>query len=171
MNIKFPQHVIDFLNAKGFKGEPEHWPFQAVALSENRAYLLFSQQAGFIVTDSDWELASMAKVALTAADKTALSGRGMNLENIKGIERMVWLFPDGSLQWLEGDVVKIAQPSDGSTWKTLDTWCVALAKKEASWAAKLLGQRQMYTVMRASLQAWGSQLKEKLGVTKTVSKA
>lgn len=165
MNIKFPQHVIDFLNAKGFQGEPEHWPFQAVALSESRVYLLFSQQAGFIVTGSDWELTSMAKVALTPADKTALSGRGMNLENIKGIEKMVWLFPDGSLQWREGDNIKIAQASDGSTWSTLDEWCTALAKRESSFSAKLLGQRQMYSVMRASLQAWSSHLKEKLGVT------
>lgn len=163
MNIKFPQHVIDFLNAKGFKGEPENWPFQAVPLSESRVYLLFSQQAGYIVTDSDWELASMAKVALTPADKAALSGRGMNLENIKGIERMVWLFPDGSLQWREGESIKIAQASDGTTWTTLERWCAALAKKESSFFAKLLGQRQMYTVMRASLQAWGSQLKQKLG--------
>lgn len=167
MNIKFPQHVIDFLNAKGFKGEPENWPFQAFALSENRVYLLFSQQAGYIVTDSDWELASMAGVALTAADKTVLSGRGMNLEHIKGIERMVWLFPDGSLQWFEGENMKIAQASDGTTWKVLDVWCKALAKKEGSFMAKLLGQRQMYTVMRASLQAWGSHLKQKIGEAPT----
>lgn len=165
MNIKFPQHVIDFLHAKNFKGEPEHWPFQAFALSENRVYLLFSQQAGYIVTDSDWEFSSMAKVALTAEDKTVLNGRGMNLENIKGIERMVWLFPDGSLQWFEGDSIKIAQASDGTTWTILDTWCKALAKKETSFIAKMLGQRQMYTVMRASLQAWGSHLKQKIGET------
>lgn len=167
MNIKFPQHVIAYLNSKGFAGDPEHWPFKPVALSENRVYLLFSNQAGFIVTDSDWELASMGNVALTHPDKLSLGGRGMNLENIKGIGHSVWLFPDGSLQWTEGDKIKVAQPSDGSTWTTLDAWCAALAKKESSFFAKLLGQRQLYTVMRASLQAWGAQLKKTLETSKS----
>ena len=169
MNIQFPQHVIAYLSSQGFTGNPENWPFKPVALSENRAYLLFSNQAGFIVTDSDWELASMGKVALTHHDKLALGGRGMNLENIKGIGRTVWLFPDGSLQWLDGETIQVAQPSDGSTWTTLDAWCAALAKKESSFFAKLLGQRQLYTVMRASLQAWGSQLKKTLGVSKSTA--
>lgn len=162
MNITFPPHVVDFLRTKGFTGPSENWPFQAIALSENRAYLLFSFNAGYIVTDSDWELSPMAKVALTPADKNGLSGRKMNLESIKGIEKIVWLFPDGSLQWMEGERIQTAQINDGSTWKALDAWCAALAKKENSFWSKLLGQRQMYTVMRVSLQAWSSHLKEKL---------
>lgn len=163
MNIKFPQHVIHFLQSKGFTGEPEHWPFQAIALSESRVYLLFSPQAAFIVADSDWELMPMAKVALTPDDNAILRGRAVNLANIKGIAKVVWLFPDGSLQWLESGSKKIAQVCDGSTWTTLDKWCAALSKKESSIITKIVGQRQMYTVMRASLQAWGSQLKQTLG--------
>lgn len=164
MNITFPKHVIDFLQSKGFIGEPEHWPFQAIALSGSRVYLLFSPQAAFIVTNSDWELMPMAKVALTSDDNATLRGRAMNLTNIKGIAKVVRLFPDGSLQWNENGSIKIAQVFDGSTWTTLDKWCAALSKKESSILTKILGQRQMYTVMRTSLQAWGAQLKKKLDV-------
>lgn len=159
MNIKFPPHVIQCLNANGFVGEPDHWPFQAIALSNNRAYLLFSHQAGYIVTDNDWELTPMAKAALTASDTTALNGSSMDLTGIKGIARMVCLFPDGSLHWWEGESTVVVQASDGTTWKTLDKWCRELAKKESSIIVKLLGQRKMYTIIRESLTTWGAQFK------------
>ena len=159
MNIQFPQHVLDFLHSKGFSGIPENWPFQAVELSEKRVYLIFSPLAGYIVTDSDWELASMATVALTQADKSVLRGRCMDLENIKGIGLIVWFFPDGSIQWREGNNLKFVQVRDGSTWSILEKWCAALTKRESSISAKIMGQRQMYTVMRASLQSWISHLK------------
>lgn len=171
MNIKLPTHVVEFLQSKGFTGEPDSWFFQATALSDNRVYLSFSPQVAFSVSGSQWELMPMAKVALTLDDNTMLRGRAVNLTNIKGIGKMVWLFPDGSLQWLEGDNINISQASDGSTWDTLDTWCAALSKKERSIVTRLLGQRQLYTVMRTSLQNWGSQLKQQLFTGALVTKS
>lgn len=161
MKIEFPQHVVEDLRSQGFFGDPEHLPFQAKGLSEGRAYLIFSWQIAYVVTDSDWERASMATVALTDKDKETMAGRCINLENIKGIERAAWLFPDGSMQYADAEGIKTTQYGDGTTSEIVEGWCNSLAEKESSWTSKLMGQRQMYTSMRIALSTWLTHLKSK----------
>ena len=158
MNIQFPEHVVRHLQANKFNGSPEEWPFQVKALSKERAFLLFGGKIGFIVIGNDWVLSSMAKAAATPEDQKVMNARFLDLENISGIAVKAWLFSDGSIQWYEKGQLKTVEAFDGTTFKTLTNWCDALQKKEASFMAKLLGQRQMYLTMRLSLITWRQHL-------------
>ena len=107
-----------------------HWTFSAKELSSQRAYISFPLNIGFCVTNNTWEHVCMAKACLLPSDYTALRARKIELQHIKGIAKTVWLFSDGSMQWLEKGKRTCTSITNGSTQKTLAQWDAALAKKE-----------------------------------------
>ena len=170
MSLQFPHHVVETLRQHGFVGDPVHWTFSAKELSSQRAYISFPLNIGFCVTNNTWEHVCMAKACLLPSDYTALRARKIELQHIKGIEKTVWLFSDGSMQWLEKGKRTCTSITNGSTQKTLAQWDVALAKKENSWFSRWFGQKHLASTMRMSLASWLTQL-SKIEATRLAMKS
>lgn len=151
MNIELPNHVIDILTARGLKGDPNDWKFKAARLSNERVYMWFTCNEGFVIENGAWAQICMAGAAFTETDEKTLYCTTLPLSTFSDPGADVTVYQDGSLSWVHNGIRKTADWRDNEALDRIGAWRGPVINKSRSFWIRITGRSIIYIQLNEAL--------------------